>query len=292
MTILFHQGALGDWALTLPLLRALPPPLVLVAPWSRSALAARLLEMVEPFDIERPECSRLYTSQSPLDRDGPLAAHLRRAHLVISFVSSPGDPWGFNVQGLAPKARLLFVHPRPPADWPGHVCDWHLHQLQAQGLEVAQCPVAIRTNPRGPIVVHPGSGGQAKCWGLERFEALIELLRNAGRSVQVILGEVEHTTWDSGILAHWQDDLGARVVWMLDELCTALEAAGRFVGNDSGPTHLSAQLGIPTLALFGPTNPAIWAPRGPRVQVLAPPEPGPIAWLSVQTVVESDLLGR
>ena len=46
-----------------------------------------------------------------------------------------------------------------------------------------------------------------------------------------------------------------------------------FVGNDSGTTHLAAMLGAPTVALFGPTDPAVWAPTGPRVRVLGGGDP-------------------
>jgi ADP-heptose:LPS heptosyltransferase len=38
--------------------------------------------------------------------------------------------------------------------------------------------------------------------------------------------------------------------------------------NDSGPAHLGAIIGVPTLVLFGPTDPAVWKPLGPNVQVL------------------------
>jgi ADP-heptose:LPS heptosyltransferase len=40
-----------------------------------------------------------------------------------------------------------------------------------------------------------------------------------------------------------------------------------YIGNDSGITHLAAAVGTPVLALFGPTNPEVWAPRGPHVRV-------------------------
>ena len=40
---------------------------------------------------------------------------------------------------------------------------------------------------------------------------------------------------------------------------------GLYIGNDSGITHLAAAVGTPVLALFGPTDPEVWAPRGPHV---------------------------
>ncbi|MBM4300198.1 MAG: glycosyltransferase family 9 protein [Deltaproteobacteria bacterium] len=47
-----------------------------------------------------------------------------------------------------------------------------------------------------------------------------------------------------------------------------------YIGNDSGLTHLAAAVGRPdVLALFGPTDPRVWAPLGPRVSILRAPGP-------------------
>ena len=54
----------------------------------------------------------------------------------------------------------------------------------------------------------------------------------------------------------------------LYELGTWLATAAVYVGNDSGISHLAAAVGTPVITLFGPTDPAIWAPRGVRVTVL------------------------
>jgi len=53
----------------------------------------------------------------------------------------------------------------------------------------------------------------------------------------------------------------------LGELSRWLAGARVFLGNDSGIAHLAAACGVPVVALFGPTDPRVWAPRGPRVQV-------------------------
>ena len=60
--------------------------------------------------------------------------------------------------------------------------------------------------------------------------------------------------------------------------------AARFVGNDSGPGHLAAITGTPTLALFGPTDPARWRPLGPHVKVL---RREPLEALGVEEVEET-----
>lgn len=138
-----------------------------------------------------------------------------------------------------------------------------------------------------PVLIHPGSGGPHKCWPRDRFESLIHSLRQRGAVVRPLLGEVELDTWPHAVVQHWLDDLHAQRVASLDDLADALLAAGAYVGNDSGPTHLAAQLDIPTLALFGPTDPAIWSPRGGNVRVLAPPSPRPMDWLEPGVVLDA-----
>ena len=54
----------------------------------------------------------------------------------------------------------------------------------------------------------------------------------------------------------------------LYELACWLARARVYIGNDSGITHLAAAVGTPVVAIFGPTDPAVWAPRGERVAVV------------------------
>ena len=55
----------------------------------------------------------------------------------------------------------------------------------------------------------------------------------------------------------------------LYKLACWLAGAKVYIGNDSGPTHLAAAVGTPVIALFGPTDPAIWAPRGDNVHIVS-----------------------
>src|SRR5439155_24223805 len=56
------------------------------------------------------------------------------------------------------------------------------------------------------------------------------------------------------------------------ELFNELRSAAELITNDSGPAHLGAIVGVPTLALFGPaSDPAVWKPLGPRVMTLRGP---------------------
>ena len=59
----------------------------------------------------------------------------------------------------------------------------------------------------------------------------------------------------------------------LPDLAAILGKCTAFLGNDSGITHLAALMGIPTAAIFGPTDPAVWGPRGPGVRIITAEKP-------------------
>jgi hypothetical protein len=79
--------------------------------------------------------------------------------------------------------------------------------------------------------------------------------------------------------------------WPLRVLAAVLARAGLFLGNDAGITHLAAAAGAPTLALYGPTDPALWAPVGPRVLTLRAPG-GSLAKLDLDDVVSAGVRFR
>ena len=124
---------------------------------------------------------------------------------------------------------------------------------------------------RGFAVLHPGvSGfGDLKRWPAARWADLARALRDR-RSLPVVLtaGPGEGALADevaglAGGAARRGPATGS-----LAELGALLRRAAVAVGSDTGPVHLAAALGTPTVALFGPKDPAIYAPRGPRVRVV------------------------
>jgi heptosyltransferase-2 len=70
----------------------------------------------------------------------------------------------------------------------------------------------------------------------------------------------------------------------LVELASVLSACRAFVGNDSGITHMAAALGLRTVALFGPSNPDRWGPRGEHVSVIKAPD-GNLELISMNDVL-------
>ena len=144
-----------------------------------------------------------------------------------------------------------------PAESAGiHATDFYLEQVRAiapcasDGIPRIECSVEREDY----AVIHPFSGSARKNWPLERF-----------RSIAAQLGRVMPVHWCVG-----QEDPplpGAVRIDDLYELACWLAKARLYIGNDSGITHLAAAVGTPVLALFGPTDPEVWAPRGQNVRI-------------------------
>jgi ADP-heptose:LPS heptosyltransferase len=127
--------------------------------------------------------------------------------------------------------------------------------------------------PSRPIVaLHPGSGGRKKCWPVEGFICLAHYLRKElGVQLLLVSGPADEEVTNH-FLNHAghppeADNLPLHNL-PLPQLAAVLERCNLFVGNDSGVTHLAAATGTPTLSLFGPTDPAVWGPRGKGVRIL------------------------
>jgi ADP-heptose:LPS heptosyltransferase len=120
-------------------------------------------------------------------------------------------------------------------------------------------------------VLHPGvSGfGTLKRWPAERYAVLARRLKEV-RGIPVLLtaGPGEEALAEQVAAASGGAARSAPGTRNLAELGAILARAAVVVGADTGPIHLAALLGVPTVALFGPKDPAVYAPRGARVRVV------------------------
>ena len=287
MHLLFHAGPLDEFLLLMPLMRAMPRPMTVVAPWQRASLAARMIGTT-PMDIELFEFTRLHAEGGP-SRVSPAVGDLfASATQIISFLSAEEDAWAKNVRRLSPDAKLVLADPRPPADAEEHFTDWHAKQLGAQGLTLRPIEPKPRANLAGPIVIHPGSSAIKRCWPAEQYEALIDSLAKQGHDIKPVIGEVELERWSPDRIHHWTEMLGTEVFRSADTLLPVLQHARLFIGNDAGPMHLAAQLGTPTLGILGPTDPGKTAPRGEHFRSVSPAAgPGRIEDVSLPAVLEA-----
>lgn len=131
-------------------------------------------------------------------------------------------------------------------------------------------------NAKFVVGVHPGAGMATKRWAPEKFGALIARITTELPARAVLLGGPEDRPIADAVLAAMGEARSSR---RLVDLCGRLpslrafmgvaKGCHLFVGNDSGPAHIAAALGVPVLCLFSGTNdPAEWGPRGGPVVIL------------------------
>ncbi len=113
----------------------------------------------------------------------------------------------------------------------------------------------------GPyLLLSPTAGWGAKEWPIPAYHQLTERLEAAGHTVLLNAGSA--TDPAASAIAR---GTRARVVSpSLRDFITLTRHAALVIGGDTGPVHLAAALGVPTLALFGPTDPARNGPHFPR----------------------------
>ncbi len=126
----------------------------------------------------------------------------------------------------------------------------------------------------GYWALHPGAGKRQNIWPPERFADLIQRALATGRQVLVLHGPA-----DAVPLAAMLDSLGdqeQRQVFVapacpLGVGAALLQQADRFLCNDTGIMHVAGALQLPTVALFGPTDPTLWKPPADEVVAVCSP---------------------
>jgi lipopolysaccharide heptosyltransferase II len=118
------------------------------------------------------------------------------------------------------------------------------------------------------IALHPGCHHTfaARRWPSERFAQLIDNLYMKFGGQAILLGGPEEVTLREEVLASLRSPLQCLSLAGTEELflsAAIIELCDLFIGNDSGLMHIAAAVKTPTLGIFGPTNPAAWAPFMP-----------------------------
>jgi heptosyltransferase-3 len=276
--LLVRAGALGDVLLLRVAVNALRRAGVQVglmapAPSGRVLVGPGLSEVDRLIVWDRPDVARLFGDASAL---GPaLRGELASFDLAIAYTREIAL-----VDGLAKHLpRVLGWDPTPPRG--AHAASWLARPVASLGFEVEANPppclpvdeeraaVAgmLRELPRAFLALHPGSGSAAKNWPTAAFGALVERIAPGERWLLV------EGPADAAAARNLERLPGALLARQLPErqLGALFSRSGLYVGNDSGVSHLAAAFGAPVVALFGPTDPALWSPVGSRVHALRSP---------------------
>lgn len=298
--LVWHRGALGDVLLSGPALRGLAAHypaarFTLLGVPSRLALLNAALPVEALWDSHGAQWTSLFQA-------GPLPERLRQTlrefDLAVIFSPQPRPELDtrFREAGISTVIRI--------PTFPVQACV-PVDRFQAQHLArwaIASAPGPLRLtltaeehqaarrwfetqedgSPGQPcwIALAPGSGHPRKNWPLENYEKLARRLQTAWRARIVwIAGPAEASL--TAKLKAFSRAVGNHLLLNLPlpALAARLSLCHLYIGGDSGITHLAAATGGPAvLALFGPTDPNIWAPRGEQITVLsAPPECAPCA---------------
>jgi ADP-heptose:LPS heptosyltransferase len=205
---------------------------------------------------------------------------------LIGVIGLKRNPFIHNLREIS-NARVVVIPPFPPEGEAVHMVDHLLSLPRHLGVPVhAESPHLFFSEndrkgaadflrhqgvvPDGLLIaVHPGSGSAAKAWPTPRFIDLAEnLVSTYEAQILLVVGPGEERIKKKFLRAR-----GSKPPVILDSLPlphlgAILERCRVFVGNDSGITHMAAAVGIPVVALFGPTDPVRWAPRGRDVGVI------------------------
>ena len=152
-----------------------------------------------------------------------------------------------------------------PAEWP-------LPELAVprEKVERWRAQRQLAQDARPIVTLSPGAVGEGKAWPVEHYAVLARALANDGASVW-ILGGPNETPIAREIIALAGERVRDLTGNDLRTAILALAAADASVTNDSGLMHVSAAIGTPTVAIFGPTSPWHWKPLNPLAAILEPP---------------------
>jgi hypothetical protein len=246
--LIIRPGAIGDFILSLPALECLRTDYLEVWTTARNVPLVRFASRAR--SISSTGLDLLAVTEPPEQ----LLDELQGFDSIVSWYGSNRPEFQNLVRSLG--LPFTFFPALPPEPCAIHAADFYLEQVRSlnicetDGIPRILCPVE-RDNF---AAIQPFSGSIRKNWPLEKFRRLAAKLE---RTMPVL--------WCAGPEDPPLD--GAVRIDDLYDLACWLARARLYIGNDSGITHLAAAVGIPVLALFGPTDPAVWGPRGANVRI-------------------------
>lgn len=277
---------LGDAALMTPALRAIREH------FPGSTLHLLVAEEIVPLLQHLPGLARVWAFPRRRGRakptlSWPVIRALRQEHFDRSV------EFGGNDRG-AIVSLLCGARQRLGPLWPGgflgrRFCYTHTHRMQAGGhqsltnfqllsawgIAAPECPrleicsdpalakVAEQILPRPAILCHLATSQPKKEWPLAHWA---ELYRRATAAGQELVFSTGITPRERALLEDLKLRLpGVPTLPVLPDLATflaVLKRARLFISGDTGPLHVAAGLGVPTIGLFGPSLASKWAPLG------------------------------
>ncbi|HUU49605.1 MAG TPA: glycosyltransferase family 9 protein [Nitrospinota bacterium] len=286
--LIIRTGAIGDIILFLPVLRAIrkrfpDASIEVMGQRDRLSLLEDSCYVDKIVSIEDRDLFSLFVKDAnPKD---VLLQYLNRFDLIFSFIKE--EDFSNNIKKFC-KGNVISIPPFPPDEWKGHIIDYLLDSLKKYGIESSNktpelyigvdtkkmAEDFLKTQGINPVrdtifAIHPGSGSKKKNWPLKKFSEVATWMREKYTAkILLILGPAEEGM--DGEIFDMIKEINPVLAKNLPlKLLSGLIASCKlYIGNDSGITHISAALGIPTISLFGPTDTDIWGTKGKKVVIL------------------------
>jgi len=248
-----HPAADIDWLVDAPhreFLSLVPVVTSLVTLEGRSAgawLAARRTLRLRRYDVA-------------LDFQGLVKS------AVLARMSGAARVLGFDRAALREPAAGLFYHDRIDVGDRGHVIDKNLRLAAAVGAQAAPIEFPIgavdsaaaaevhRRCPAGYAVINPGAAWPNKRWPPARFGAIAGVLRQRFGLASVVLWGPDESHLAEAVVASSGGAAIAAPETSLRDLVAIARGARLILSGDTGPLHIAVAVGVPAVALFGPTD--------------------------------------
>ncbi len=296
--LVIRGGAIGDFILTLPALRLLregfPECRIEIVGYRHICSVADGRFYADAVrSIEYAPMAGFFNPRSELDP--VLSQYFSGFGQVISYLFDPDGYFEGNLKRCGVK-NLISGDPRisgkPHAARqlarPLESLALFLEDEAARIFPSAQDRTAaehVLLGLKAPLVaLHPGSGSEKKNWPLPQWVEFLRVLERSEATLLVTFGEC-----DSLRAKELKSIFPDRLIFLedlpLSTLGAILARCAFFIGHDSGISHLAAAAGTECLLLFGPTDPAVWAPKNSGASVLHAPD-GMLNNLTVEDVLE------
>lgn len=289
--LIVHPGALGDLFLALPAILSLragrsPCSITIIA--GSSFLNFLQHHHIADSTISVDGQAMTALCAADLDSDTRWGAFYAGFDIVIAWMEDSDGMMESSLRALG-VPHVFIQSPRGAESLKMPVSEWYFSSVeQFCGRGVFDLPIVRPTEQElemGAMIlreanvlstrnrifaIHPGSGSVIKNWDLQRFiDVLLYMTEMPGISPIVLSGPADEAVICS-LMTSSRIVAGAELPVLknlsLLQLVGVLGHCAAYIGNDSGVTHLSAGIGVPTMAVFGPTNPMLWAPSGAHVQ--------------------------
>ena len=284
--LVIRGGAIGDFILTLPALKALrhtyaDAHIEILGYKHIAVLAENRFYAQAVRSIEYGPLSSFFAKNSEISAE--LADYFASFDLIISYLYDPDQIFENNLRRCG--VRNLLEGPAKIGETGGHAARQLARPIEELGIRVADLAEKIFISeedrqfgreflqtPSQPIIaIHPGSGSKDKNWPLQNWIGLFsrEFWHVEKRpSLIVVSGEADKAQ-TAQLEYIWKDqDIRFAKNLPLPYLAGVLEHS-IFIGHDSGISHLAAAAGASCILLFGPTDPNVWAPRNENIQIVA-----------------------